>query len=122
MAKPELGVKRHCLHCGAKFFDMNKSPISCPKCGTVFEGAIVPRAPAPVAAKDDEEGELPVAGPELVSLEEAEPAEAKVAGAEDVDVDDDEDEADDPFLAPEEEDEDDVTGLIDGEIPKDEET
>jgi uncharacterized protein (TIGR02300 family) len=34
MAKPELGTKRVCVSCGAKFFDLMKQPASCPKCYT----------------------------------------------------------------------------------------
>ena len=34
MAKPELGLKRVCVACGAKFFDLTKTPAICPKCGT----------------------------------------------------------------------------------------
>lgn len=34
MAKPELGTKRVCVACGAKFYDLMKAPASCPKCGT----------------------------------------------------------------------------------------
>ena len=37
MTKPELGTKRLCAHCGAKFYDLHHSPITCPKCDTVFE-------------------------------------------------------------------------------------
>ena len=37
MAKPELGTKRLCANCGAKFYDLSKDPIHCPKCGTVYE-------------------------------------------------------------------------------------
>ena len=40
VAKPELGTKRLCAGCGAKFYDLNKDPITCPKCGTVFEVAV----------------------------------------------------------------------------------
>ena len=36
MAKPELGTKRLCGSCGAKFYDLSKDPIVCPKCGTTF--------------------------------------------------------------------------------------
>ncbi|MBO0711819.1 MAG: TIGR02300 family protein, partial [Acetobacteraceae bacterium] len=32
MAKAELGTKRLCANCGAKFYDLNKDPIVCPKC------------------------------------------------------------------------------------------
>ena len=48
MAKPELGTKRLCASCSAKYYDLNKSPITCPKCGTLF--AVVPvttRPPRP---------------------------------------------------------------------------
>ena len=41
MAKPELGTKRLCGNCGAKFYDLNKDPIVCPKCHTVMEVAAV---------------------------------------------------------------------------------
>ena len=34
MAKPELGMKRVCVACGAKFYDLLASPAVCPKCGT----------------------------------------------------------------------------------------
>ncbi len=34
MAKPELGTKRVCVSCGAKFYDLTKTPAVCPKCGT----------------------------------------------------------------------------------------
>lgn len=34
MAKPDLGMKRICVACGAKFYDLAKVPASCPKCGT----------------------------------------------------------------------------------------
>jgi uncharacterized protein (TIGR02300 family) len=34
MAKPELGLKRVCVSCGARFYDLTKVPAVCPKCGT----------------------------------------------------------------------------------------
>lgn len=37
MSKPEWGLKRACLSCGAKFYDMRNDPIVCPKCETVFD-------------------------------------------------------------------------------------
>lgn len=33
MTKPDLGMKRICVACGAKFYDLAKVPASCPKCG-----------------------------------------------------------------------------------------
>ena len=122
MAKPELGAKRQCQSCGTKFFDLNKDPIVCPKCGTIFQGAVV-RAER-VSAKDEESDDevATPAGVEIVSLDEVEAAEEKAADVvvDDIDVDDDGPE-DDAFLEEEEEDEDDVTALIDGEIAPDEE-
>ena len=122
MAKPELGAKRQCQNCGAKFFDMNKDPIVCPKCGTVFQGvARVERAAAKVEVEEDEV--IAPAGVELVSLDEVEASEEKAAepAVEEVDVEETEAEPDDPFIEAEEEDEDDVTNLIDGDIAPDEE-
>ena len=34
MVKPELGTKRVCVACGARFYDLTKTPAICPKCGT----------------------------------------------------------------------------------------
>lgn len=34
MAKPELGEKHTCVSCSARFFDLGKQPVICPKCGT----------------------------------------------------------------------------------------
>ena len=42
MAKPELGTKRVCVSCGAKFYDLQKNPAICPKCATE-QPAEVPR-------------------------------------------------------------------------------
>jgi uncharacterized protein (TIGR02300 family) len=122
VAKPELGGKRQCQNCGAKFFDLNRNPITCPKCGAVFQIAVAraARAAAPVAASDDEEETANPA--ELVSLEEADAAPEKaVEGVEDIDIDDDEPAEDDTFLEEEEEGDDDVADLIDGDIETDEE-
>ena len=37
MAKPELGIKRTCMSCSAKFYDLNKEEILCPACGAEFD-------------------------------------------------------------------------------------
>ena len=34
MAKPELGLKRVCVSCATRFYDLGKKPAVCPKCGT----------------------------------------------------------------------------------------
>ena len=123
MAKPELGAKHQCQNCGAKFFDLNKDPIVCPKCGTVFQGATArPRA---AVKPEEEESELAAPpGVDVVSLDEVEAGEEKVAepAVDDIDVEDDgADAEDDSFLEEEEEEDDDVSNLIDGDIAPDEE-
>jgi uncharacterized protein (TIGR02300 family) len=47
MVKPELGVKRVCVACGARFYDLMKTPAVCPKCGTE-QPAEAPRSRRPV--------------------------------------------------------------------------
>ena len=120
MAKPELGMKRQCQSCGAKFFDLNRNPIICPKCATVFHAPALGRpAPRPAAADDSDDGEA--APVDLVSLEDAEAGDkAAAAVVDDVEIEDDP-AADETFLEEEEEDADDVAGLIDGDIESDEE-
>lgn len=43
MVKLEWGTKRTCLSCGARFYDLQKVPPTCPKCGTIFEMQTVSR-------------------------------------------------------------------------------
>ncbi len=121
MAKPELGSKRQCQNCGAKFFDLGRDPILCPKCGTVFQVTAASRAQARGAAADDEAA--PEAAAELVPLEDADAADSKAVAAveDDIEIEDD-DSADETFMAEEEEEDDDVAGLIDGDIEDDEES
>lgn len=104
MVKPEWGTKRVCLSCGAKFYDLRKEPIVCPKCETKFEPVVAkPRrgrvaavkAPAPVkaaaavAATDDEAALLTNDDEELAD-----------DGAEDATVLDDDDDDDDKIVVP----------------------
>jgi uncharacterized protein (TIGR02300 family) len=76
MTKPELGAKRLCARCGARFYDLLRTPITCPKCTNVFE-------PPNVASrfKSEPEPELetepPANEPEIMSLEDAD---AEAAG------------------------------------------
>ncbi|HET7882530.1 MAG TPA: TIGR02300 family protein [Acetobacteraceae bacterium] len=76
MVKPELGTKRVCVSCGARFYDLTKVPAVCPKCGTEQPieqprprrtgGNVVedrrPRKPAP--APGAEEADVEVEGVE----------------------------------------------------------
>jgi uncharacterized protein (TIGR02300 family) len=127
VTKPELGLKRQCMSCGAKFYDLNKDPAVCPKCGTVFQAVAMSRVAAPAvarapAAPADDESDVEATGPEMVSLEEVEAGEADKSLPLDDDIDvGDEVADDDTFLEEEEEGEDDVSDLIDGDIEDDEE-
>lgn len=128
MAKPDLGTKRICPTTGKKFFDMNRDPVVSPYTGQSFprsafapptKGSAAPRARA---APVEEEAEIEPAGPEIVSLEEVEAGEAEkeVVTDDEVEVADDVVASDDTFLE-EEEEGDDVAGLIDGDIEDEEE-
>jgi uncharacterized protein (TIGR02300 family) len=134
VAKPELGIKRLCASCGAKFYDLNKDPITCPKCGTVYQVmATTTRAraesrAAAAAAVPEKELETPeMQDAEFVSLEEAD-AEASggkvpAAETEDEDVDVGDESLDDAaFLEPDEDEDEDVTDIIGGDIENEEET
>jgi uncharacterized protein (TIGR02300 family) len=137
VAKPELGIKRLCGSCGAKFYDLSKDPIICPKCETVFqvvapaasrgrpEATAAAGAAAARAQAKEAEGELPdTQDVELVSLEDADAeAQGKKSEADVVGADDDleiEETEEAPFIEETEEGDDDVTDII-GEAPEDEE-
>jgi uncharacterized protein (TIGR02300 family) len=58
MTKPELGTKRLCASCGARFYDLLHSPITCPKCGTVLAIADVSSAQVRIKATREPEREF----------------------------------------------------------------
>jgi len=43
VVKPAWGMKRTCQGCGAHFYDLQKDPIICPKCATVYDPDAVSR-------------------------------------------------------------------------------
>jgi uncharacterized protein (TIGR02300 family) len=80
VAKPEWGQKRTCNSCGCRFYDMSRSPMTCPKCGSTVEpdmpfkvrrssaaAAAEPKAVAPVRAAD-----IDLEGEDIVAIEEDE--------------------------------------------------
>lgn len=40
MAKLEWGQKRTCSSCGTRFYDLLRSPITCPKCSTTMDADV----------------------------------------------------------------------------------
>ncbi len=127
MAKPELGTKRTCPVTGKKFYDLNRDPIVSPYTGqkyprSMFDPQAKLAAKAPEADEDDTE--LAVADPNFVPLEAAEGDDpAKAAVVDDIEIEDDIGDEDDTFLEQEEDEDDgDVSDLIDGDLEEDEET
>src|SRR5579885_713842 len=62
VSKQAWGTKRQCPNCGARFYDLHKDPIVCPKCQTVYEpestkpprrGRPAPAPKKPVPAEAD---------------------------------------------------------------------
>jgi uncharacterized protein (TIGR02300 family) len=142
VVKPELGTKRHCSGCGARFYDLNKDPIVCPKCHTVLELAAASAHARPdttttaraIKPAAEEEVVAPeVADAEFLSLEEAD-AEAqgkKTANGEVIEGAEDEAEeelqlegpasGDAPFIEEQEDGDEDVADII-GDVDDEEET
>ena len=121
--KAQRGTKRTCQNpeCGSRFYDLNRAPITCPVCNTVYAIDMRPglqesarAAPKPV--------KKPAFVPEEVKPDanpEVEGEEALVAGVseeEETVTGDDE-----TFLEEVDEDSHDVTGIIDAPIEDKEE-
>jgi len=95
VSKPEWGAKRTCQSCGARFYDMMRSPIVCPKCASTVEPEVTfktsRRSPAAAAAEpkivpavvDDEAVEIEVEAEGLDVAEEEEGAIDAIDGGED---------------------------------------
>ena len=111
MSKPEWGEKRECPECGARFYDLKRDPVICPKCDTPY---LVTTEKASVAVIKNSAGE----GEQLASVESAEgivPGTGGDEGLEEIDIDDDED---DGLIedAAELVNEDDVSDVLDGAV------
>ncbi len=94
VANPEWGTKRICQNCGAKFYDMQREPITCPKCQTVFDPEAflkTRRARTPVLA-DKEAAPAAVAGEADIEVEDAEILEDEEEAADTPESGDEEDE------------------------------
>ena len=78
MVKAELGSKHTCVACGARFYDLGRSPAICPKCGTEQPVEIPrPRRSGGNVAGEDRRARKPVPPPGV------EDAEIEVEGVED---------------------------------------
>jgi uncharacterized protein (TIGR02300 family) len=126
VSKPELGTKRICPETGRKFYDLNRDPIVSPYTGKSYPLSYFEETSVIAVLEKAEEDEVVEVDTEnteveLVSLEDADDEvaageEIPDIGDDDVDIGDDED---DTFLEQDEdEDDDDMTGLIG--VPSDE--
>ena len=111
MAKPEWGTKRFCTSCGARFYDLNRQPIECPKCSTVIDPEQVTRLKRSRSSAPEEP--VKVKAPKVVK-----------AAEDDIDVDDTDidvdDDADDDVLEDASDlndDDEDFDELVDGVDP-----
>jgi uncharacterized protein (TIGR02300 family) len=96
--KADLGTKRVCPSCNARFYDLQKRPIECPKCQFSFDPEALykqrrvrqPEQEKPTverARNEDEEEELE----DAEKMEGAEPDEAEAEDATIVEADDEDD-------------------------------
>ncbi|MHA1518502.1 MAG: TIGR02300 family protein [Alphaproteobacteria bacterium] len=126
MSNPARGTKRVCPGCGARFYDLGRSPITCPVCQAAYQVS-APASPRraekaqaePAPKPEAEEVDPPsMGGAEVISLDEAEQAEeAAVEDEEIVDLGDEEDISasdgeDNTFLEEDEEGNDDVSDIV----------
>ncbi len=115
--KAERGTKRTCqsASCGARFYDLNRDPIACPICGTIYE-MMTTTAVGAVAAAAAEKPRRPAA--KKPEFESAAPSDAPDTEADDalaeLETDDEaiSDDDDETFLESEEEDGGDVSGIV----------
>jgi uncharacterized protein (TIGR02300 family) len=87
MAKPELGLKRVCVSCGTKFYDMMRAPALCPKCGTEqpAEQPKLKRAPAPPDDRVKKRVVTPEADADEIVEVDADEADEAIEDAEELD-------------------------------------
>jgi uncharacterized protein (TIGR02300 family) len=84
MTKPELGTKRLCTECSARYYDLNATPITCPKCGAPFqivETKPRPRPSQPAAAP------LPAVAPRKTEPSSPEPQDTVIEELDEDDAD-----------------------------------
>lgn len=100
MAKPDWGVRRTCLACGAHYYDMGRLPVSCPKCGAVHDPESYFRPRRVRAAEVEEPKKVAV-----VAVADPEAALAVLGDDPDLEIEDDED--DDAVLGDDDDEDDD---------------
>ena len=130
--KAARGTKRVCQNCGSKFYDLNRDPITCPICETVYQQSdgrtkVVSGNTADV--DDDDDALSPAAANvDMVSLDEVAEAENELPDIDDdglVEIEEEDTElktdSDETFIEDDDEGGDDVSGLLGGSRDEDDE-
>jgi uncharacterized protein (TIGR02300 family) len=147
LIKPDLGTKRVCPSCAARFYDLQKRPIECPKCAFTFEPDALlrqrrPRTPDPAketateakvanaeAAQNDDKKDAEdhadsedkvIAGKAADDEEQDGGLGMSVSGGDDEDEDDD-DEDDEDLVVDLDDDDDELDDELDDDLDDDEE-
>ncbi len=108
MPAPELGTKQVCPTCQSKFYDLQRRPAHCPKCGTDFDPEEALRSRRVVRGgrvyeADDAEDQVKAKSEDAEDEEEEEAATPEIDAAPDEVLVDDEDDSGDGAPAPAEE-------------------
>ena len=118
------GLKRICMSCGARFYDLNKKPIICPTCNVEFTGEIKVksrrgRLPSEIADKEaDDDAPIIEVESDEVETEEVESDEETVSLDE---IEEDGDDVDEDAIVLDEEEilDDDLDDIDDDDIEED---
>ena len=116
MAKPEWGTKRICPSCGARYYDLLRDPVVCPKCSTPFDPEAFLKARRARPAAPVEKELEPVGADEIDPDLEAEPDVAEEEEEEGVALEEAEEEEEEELIEDASElgeDEDDMAEVID---------
>lgn len=117
------GLKRICMSCGARFYDLNKKPIICPSCNVEFTGEIkvkARRGRLPSEAADTQpEDEVPIIAVEEDETEVAAEGDGETVSLEEIDEDSDDADEDAIVLDEEEILDDDIDDIDDEDIEED---
>lgn len=108
------GLKRICMNCGARFYDLDKTPIICPACGTEFTGEVKVKT-RKTRATAVKEG-LAAAKEKIEAAEEAEDEDIALPVDDDALLEDDDDTVSINAIGDDDDDEDDDALSIDSEI------
>ena len=120
VSKSEWGEKRECSECGARFYDLKRSPVICPKCEAPFVVKVekpAPAPPPPVPTPVEKPKAAPSDGDEGAASNKNDDETDGLAQIADADDADDADDDDDKLIDDAAElDDDDMSDVLDGAV------